>query len=51
VDTSASVFTRDRELRVGVLADIDVVELRRYVRLEPRIFIDGEPTGGPGADR
>lgn len=51
VDSSNTVFTRDRELRAGVLADIDVVELRRYVRLEPRLFIDGEPAGGPPDDR
>lgn len=51
VDSSNAVFTQDRELRVGVLGDIDVVELRRYVRLEPRIFIDGEPASGPDADR
>lgn len=43
IDTSDTVFARERELRVTVHADIDVVQLRWVVPLKVRATLDGDP--------
>ncbi len=43
VDTSDTVFARERQLRATVHADIDVVQLRRVVPLLPKPSLDGDP--------
>jgi len=52
LDSGDGVQARQRRLRVMVLADVDVVQLRKAVRLDPRLWVNGEPvplesTGGP----
>lgn len=51
MDGDADVQARQRRLRAEVEADVDVVQLRKAVRLQPRFLVDGEPvplepTGG-----
>ncbi len=43
VDSHESAMAKQRRLTVMVLADVDVVHLRKAARLEPRIWLDGEP--------
>jgi hypothetical protein len=45
-DTAESVERRDRPLRALIVADVDVVQLRRYVALDPRATLDGESLDG-----
>jgi hypothetical protein len=40
VDSSLSVEQRERQLRVTILADIAVVQLRRVVELQPSVRLD-----------
>lgn len=42
-DGGDEVQARQRRLRAVVLADVDVVQLRKAVRLEPVFTVDGEP--------
>jgi hypothetical protein len=42
-NSSDSVQARSRRLTVMVLADVDVVQLRRGARLQPRFWVNGEP--------
>lgn len=50
VDTSATTFTRDREYRAFVRAEIDVVHLRKYVELQPQLSLNGDPIGGQAGE-
>ena len=50
VDTSATTFTRDREVRAFVRAEIDVVHLRKYVELDPQLFLNEDPIGGQAGE-
>lgn len=45
-DSAETVERRDRPLRVLIVADVDVVQLRRYVLLDPRATLDGETLDG-----
>lgn len=45
-DTAENVERRDRPIRALIVADVDVVQLRRYVLLEPRATLDGETLDG-----
>lgn len=42
-NSDASVQARSRRLTVMVLADVDVVQLRKAARLQPRFWVNGEP--------
>lgn len=41
IDTPDTVFAGERELRAQITADIDVVQLRKVSRFEPRVDFDG----------
>lgn len=50
IDTSDTVFQGERELRVQITADVDVVQLRKVTQLEPRILFEDGHTVRPTPD-